>query len=134
MKGIQEYCTNAYIVCLRGVGAVLQSATAHLRNRLPVSGKDSTPYELMTGIKPSAQHLHPFGCRAFMTVPKQHRPNKFSNTAVKGVLLGYPSNHQAYELLLSDGKTAISQHVTFVEDVLCPVSHKSSSVLSFAGG
>jgi hypothetical protein len=53
-------------------------AAAHLRNRLPVAGKAGTPFELYNGYKPDISYLRPFGCKAYITLPKQHRTHKFT--------------------------------------------------------
>ena len=90
-------------------------ATAnYLRNRSPVSGRDKTPIELLTGTKPDVSHLRIFGISCYALIPKQLR-NKLAPTSEPGRLIGYPPGTKGYKILLDSGRIVISRDVTFNE-------------------
>ena len=90
-------------------------ATAnYLRNRSPVSGRDKTPIELLTGTKPDVSHLRIFGTSCYALIPKQLR-NKLAPTSEPGRLIGYPPGTKGYKILLDSGRIVISRDVTFNE-------------------
>ena len=52
-------------------GAEALSMAVYIRNRCPTKAvKDKTPYEALTGEKPSVGHLRVFGCAAYRHIPK----------------------------------------------------------------
>tara|TARA_R110002050_G_C8952307_1_gene513488 strand:- start:65 stop:4858 length:4794 start_codon:yes stop_codon:yes gene_type:complete len=92
------------------------SAQLHVRNRVPTSSLDGmTPYEAFYGVKPDLKYLKPFGCTAYVHIPKALR-KKLDSTAVKGIFLGYDEQRAAYKVLsVGDSKVLRSRHVTFNE-------------------
>jgi dUTP pyrophosphatase len=62
--------------------------TVYLKNRLPYSATNDTPYRIYTGHKPSAKHLRIFGCAIIARQPGS-RTAKLDNNTVTGRFLGY---------------------------------------------
>eukprot|EP00961_Rhodomonas_salina_P113047 1520957-Rhodomonas_salina.1 len=90
-------------------------ATAnYVRNRSPVSGRDSTPWELFFGTKPDVSNLRTFGVRAYVLVPKQLR-NKLESVSQAGKFIGYAANSKGYRILLDTGRIICSRDVIFEE-------------------
>uniref|UniRef100_A0A1X7TBE1 Retroviral polymerase SH3-like domain-containing protein n=1 Tax=Amphimedon queenslandica TaxID=400682 RepID=A0A1X7TBE1_AMPQE len=54
-----------------------------------------TPYEALTGIKPSVSYLRIFGCAAYSHVAKDEK-KKLDSKSHKLILLGYADNRKAY--------------------------------------
>ena len=86
----------------------------YVRNRSPVSDRDSTPYELFHGTKPDVSHLRTFGARCYAVTPKPLR-TKLNDTSEPGRFIGYPAGTKGYKILLNTGKVIISRDVTFKE-------------------
>jgi hypothetical protein len=63
-----------------------------IKNRIPHKAvKESTPYEVIHGNKPSIRHLQPFGRKCFVHIPEEKRPSgsKLLPRAVEGKFIGY---------------------------------------------
>ena len=93
------------------------SATAvHILNRAPTSALPGlTPFEALTGTKPSCAHLRVFGCQAYVHVPKEQR-SKLDRKSIPHVFLGYSSVSKAYRLWdPAAGKLTVSRDVVFDE-------------------
>lgn len=74
-----------------------------------------TPFEALTGSKPSCAHLRVFGCPEHVHVPKEQR-SKLDHKSVPYVFLGYSSISKAYQLWdPAVGKLTISRDVIFDE-------------------
>jgi Reverse transcriptase (RNA-dependent DNA polymerase)/Integrase core domain len=84
----------------------------YLRNRSPAANKDCTPYELLFGKKPDISNLRPFGCEAYVHIPKVKR-GKLDDTAEKGIMVGYMPN--GYRILLDNNTVQLSRDVLFNE-------------------
>lgn len=95
------------------------STAVYLENRTPVASLQfRTPYELWHGTTPTYDHLRVFGCLAYVHVGKEHRSGKFSDTAVRGVHLGYQDSHHNYRIYLLDDRRIVYSHdVVFNEEV-----------------
>jgi transposase InsO family protein len=93
--------------------------SAYLRNRLPTTSVSGvTPVELWRGAKPSVDHLRPFGCVAYVHVPKVRR-TKLDARSHRCYLLGYSTNSQQYRLFDDVANAVIqSRDVVFDEHVL----------------
>lgn len=93
---------------------------AYLRNRVPGTAQNSTPYELFYGQKPDMSHLRVYGCKAFVYVEKGDR-DKLDPVSEEHALVGYAANSKAYRLLrpgISGQHTVIEAiSVRFHEDV-----------------
>ena len=88
----------------------------HILNRAPTSALPGmTPFEALTGSKPSCAHLRVFGCHAHVHVPKEQR-SKLDRKSVPHIFLGYSSVSKAYRLWdPAVGKLTISRDVIFDE-------------------
>ncbi|MBW0535336.1 hypothetical protein O181_075051 [Austropuccinia psidii MF-1] len=88
-----------------------------LSNLIPTPSRfNLSPYSLWTGNPPRIKKLHVFGCRAIVSIPRNHREWKLGPAGEAGVLLGYENNNSAYRILrLCDKKVLISKHVRFDE-------------------
>ena len=89
-------------------------ATAvYLRNRCPTRAvEEKTPFESLTGEKPSVGHLKVFGCAAYCHIPKDNR-NKLDSKSQKCVFLGYSENRKVIDCLIS--RNIFSRDVIFNE-------------------
>lgn len=84
-------------------------------NRLCHKHHDKTPFELYGGRKPSLRHTKPFGCRAYLGIPRQRR-NKLENRSKRGILVGYALRTKGYRIWLPDEhKITESINVRFEE-------------------
>jgi len=74
-------------------------ATAvHLRNISPTKAVDCmTPYQALNGRRPNVSYLRPFGCVAYVHIPKDEQ-KKLDNTGKKCILMGYGKNIKGYRL------------------------------------
>jgi hypothetical protein len=73
-----------------------------------------TPIELLTGVKPSAGGLRPFGCDVLVHVPSADSPGKMHPRAKNGVFVGYDVRQLAYRCLV-DERIVVSRDCTFLE-------------------
>lgn len=89
----------------------------YLENGTPIASKGfKSPYELWKGKAPKYSHLRVFGCLAYVHVEKARRAGKFSDTAVRGVFLGYQEGHHNYPVMLFDTRRIVYSHdVSFDE-------------------
>lgn len=68
--------------------------------------------------KPTYSHSRVFGCLAYVHVRKELRTGKFSDTAKKGVLLGYQEGHHNYRVwLLNERKVVYNHDMVFKESI-----------------
>jgi histone deacetylase 1/2 len=110
----------------RGVACLLQQASASIGywgeaatyfvdidNATPSADNNISPMELAWKKKPKYHRFHPWGCKAFATIPVTQQ-KKFQPKAHRCVFLGFAENYEAYRLLrMSDRKIIISNDVTF---------------------
>ena len=87
------------------------TATAnYIKNRQPHAFlKDRTPYEALSGNKPSVLHLHPFGQKCFVHIPRTARPagSKLSPRATEGFFVGYTATDRHYRVYTPVNKRVI---------------------------
>jgi hypothetical protein len=62
--------------------------------------KWKTPHELWFDRQFDVSRLRPFGCKAFINLPKLLRHGKFGDTAKKGLLIGYQLGMHNWRILL----------------------------------
>jgi hypothetical protein len=56
--------------------------------------------------------LRPFGCRAYVNIPKSKRTSKFADTARKGILVGYNQlGMHNWRILREDGQMELSHNI-----------------------
>ena len=99
-------------------------ATAnYVRNRSPVSGRDKTPIELLTGEKPDVSNLRCWGCVAYPMLPKVQRDGKLGPVAEKGRFVGYPAGVKGWLIYVppvggrEQGKIKLVRSVIFDESL-----------------
>ncbi len=88
----------------------------YIRNRCPTRALEgNVPQGLWRGYKPSVEHLRPFGCVAYVHVPKETR-DKLQSRAWRGAIVGYASNQKAYKIYNGDTRiVVITRDVKFDE-------------------
>jgi hypothetical protein len=107
-------------------GEAMKTA-AYLRNVMPEKGHHISPYELMYGVKPSADHLHVFGCAAHVHIPKQLQVHKTDPTGRLGMFIGYAENSEAYRILSWDtGKLLV------IESACCTFAEHTSPTIDLS--
>ncbi len=89
----------------------------YLRNRQPVTGRDVTPFEALTGHPPNVSHLRILGQTGYCQV---HLGNtgwtKYEDRAHKGRLVGYEGNH-FYRILIPNGKVQVYSNINWIDNV-----------------
>ncbi|GBL74326.1 Retrovirus-related Pol polyprotein from transposon TNT 1-94 [Araneus ventricosus] len=84
-------------------------------NRVCHKDGNKTPFEKYSGKKPSVLHLKPFGCLAYVGVPKQIR-KKLDMRAKLGIMMGYALHTKGYRIWLRDEKLIETINVRFDEN------------------
>jgi hypothetical protein len=79
------------------VEAILTAS--HVLNRIMNKSKETTPYEIWVGRKPSLSYLHMWGCLAKVNVPITKK-RKLGAKTIDCVFLGYAHNSIAYRFLV----------------------------------
>jgi hypothetical protein len=89
--------------------------TVYLQNRLPMKSLTGrTTYEAWHGQKPAVNHLHVFGCRAF--VKQLSHIDKLTDRSHAGVFIVYAEGVKAYRILDSaDRQVCTTRDVVFDE-------------------
>jgi len=88
---------------------------AYLKNRLPHSAINVTPYEAYTGKRPSARHLRIFGCAVIVKNPGK-RPAKLDTHTSTGIFLGYTATDKnIYFMDTQTKRIKIATHCQFDE-------------------
>ncbi|PLW27210.1 hypothetical protein PCANC_27726 [Puccinia coronata f. sp. avenae] len=89
-------------------------AAVFLENVTPTRKNDwVSVYELWFFRPFDQSHLRPFGCRAFINLPKAKQQLKFLDTARKGIMVGYQLGMHNWRILREDKKVELSHDVTF---------------------
>ena len=92
-------------------------AAAYVTNRTPTKALNwKTPFEAVTGIKPTIAHKKTYGCKAYPLIPKEYRPKKkLDPRAYVGYLVGCDSTN-VYKVWVPSKKKVIRvRDVTFNE-------------------
>jgi len=98
---------------------------AYLKNRLPHTAIQTTPYEAYTGLRPSATHHRVFGCPVTIKNPGK-RPTKLDLNTSTGRFLGYTAtDRNIYYLDNNTRRLKIATHCVFDEAgmTLPPAEH-----------
>ena len=99
--------------------AVVEAAVYTL-NRTPTRSLGwKTPFEAVTGRKPSLAHLRVYGCRAYALKPKIPQKDKLVERAHVGYLVGYDSTNIFKVYVPSLNKVIRVRDVTFNESLAC---------------
>lgn len=89
--------------------------TIYILNRVPTKSVSLTPFELWNGWKPSLQHLHVWGCPAYM-----HKMNadKLESRTTLCHFVGYPKETKGFYFYdTKDQIVFVSRNATFLEKV-----------------
>jgi len=89
----------------------------HIINELPspiISNK--SPYEMLFNVKPDYATFKTFGCACF-TLLRPYNKHKLDFRSACCIFLGYSLHNKGYLCLSSNGKTYVSRHVIFHEEV-----------------
>ncbi len=91
----------------------------YLKNRSPSRAlQRSTPFETLTGERPSLSHLRVIGCAAWSLIIKGKRDSKLAPRARLCCFLGYSGSPKAYKLWDPIERAVIvSRDVTFDESI-----------------
>jgi transposase InsO family protein len=74
------------------------NTACHAANRLYLHKYlNKTPYEIITGKKPSVHYFRVFGCKCFI-LNKEPKASKFASKVDEGFLIGYGTNEHAYRV------------------------------------
>jgi transposase InsO family protein len=74
------------------------NTTCHAANRLYLHKYlNRTPYEAITGKKPSVHYFRVFGCKCFI-LNKKPKASKFPSKVDEGFLIGYGTNEHVYRV------------------------------------
>ncbi|MBW0567205.1 hypothetical protein O181_106920 [Austropuccinia psidii MF-1] len=85
------------------------STATFLCNLIPKHNNNTTPHELWFKSKPPLNKLKPFGCKAWLKIPKHQILNKFESKVWDGIFLGYENEASSYRILrILDKKIVIS--------------------------
>ena len=62
----------------------------YVRNRCPRASNtgEISPYQAHTSCVPDLSALHPFGCKAYLHLPKARRKSKLQPKALEGIFVG----------------------------------------------
>lgn len=98
---------------------------SYVKNRTVHSAIKCSPYERLTGEKPTLKHVRTFGCAAFVY---EHQPkSKVHAKAAPAIMLGC-NDHGVYTVeRLDDHRIVNSVHVTFDESSFPGLDHSASS-------
>jgi hypothetical protein len=80
------------------------NTAVYIKNRIPHKAvKESAPYEVIHGSKPSIYHLQPFGRKCFAHIPEEKRPSssKLLPRAVEGKFIGYSTSNRVFRIYIS---------------------------------
>ena len=92
------------------------STACHATNRIYLrKGLNKTPYEILTGNKPSIHYFRVFGCKCYI-LKKGNRLSKFEPRAIEGIFVGYGLDSRTYRVYnKTTGQVTESCNVKFDE-------------------
>ena len=101
----------------------LCEAAAYLLNRTPTKKLNyRTPFEMVTGKKPSVAHLRQIGCKAFALTHKIPKRDKMEVRANIGYHVGYASTNIFYVWIPSLDKVIRTRDVVFKDGLFDPLN------------
>ncbi|MBW0463876.1 hypothetical protein O181_003591 [Austropuccinia psidii MF-1] len=97
------------------------------------SRMNNFPFALWMKLALQINKIRVFGCRAIVSIPKNHREGKLGPSASEGILLGYENEGSCYHILqICNRKILISRHVEFDESTFTSLpSAKNNESLSW---
>ncbi|GAA5919125.1 hypothetical protein JCM5296_003862 [Sporobolomyces johnsonii] len=87
------------------------SAAVYLYNRTPTSALNGkTPYESYHGTPPSLDHLRPWGCSAWLSLPREgsYRTTKLDARAVEARFVGYPPDRKGWLFWVPEWRSVVA--------------------------
>jgi hypothetical protein len=110
---------------------------SHVLNRIPNKSKETTPYEIWVGRKPSLSYLCRWGCLPKVNVPITKK-RKLGQKTVDCVFLGYSYNIIAYRFLVVKSEVSDmhvdtifeSRDATFSENIFPMKNMRSNAKFS----
>ncbi|PLW08754.1 hypothetical protein PCANC_21880 [Puccinia coronata f. sp. avenae] len=122
-----EFNSNEFKQFLSDKGVTVHISAPYTPQQNPVAerGNRTTTEKARTLLKQAKlshslwghalSRLRPFGCRAFVNVIKANRTAKFSDTAKKGIMVGYQLGMHNWRILTEEGRVELSHDVKFDE-------------------
>jgi hypothetical protein len=83
-----------------------------------------TPFELFYGRKPDLRTIRAFGCPCYVHIHRADRPGRNSDTAHRGIFLGYNQERRSYNVFVHPNKIVVSRSVVF--DEMAYIEHITS--------
>ena len=80
----------------------------YIKNRRPHSGRDLTPYEMWSGIRPNLAHLKIFGCRYYALIPGE-RHSKWESHSDDCLFMEYYQAENLFRLFEIKSETFIKR-------------------------
>ena len=109
----------------------LYKVSAFLLNRTPVKSLGwITPWEAVTGNKPSFSYVEQFGCKAYATIKKIPKLQRLELRAYIGYLVGWDATDIYRIWLPSKHKIIRTRDVIFSKEVYNPTDLDASAVLN----
>jgi len=101
----------------------------YLLNRVPSKVVQKTPFELLTGRKPSVRHLHVWGCQAKIRIYNPHE-KKLDARTINEYFIGYLEKSKRYRFYYPTHSTRIVEigNVRFIENGETSGSEASQNV------
>ncbi|KAH3899240.1 uncharacterized protein SCDLUD_004673 [Saccharomycodes ludwigii] len=107
--------------------------SVYIINRTPRPfNNNKIPYCIWFNKSPKSiniEHLHVFGCAAYVTLPESNRDGKLMPNSILGVFVGYDSSHKAYRIYHIDSAkifVAANRDIVF-DDTMFPFAYSSDS-------
>ena len=76
-----------------------------------------SPWSVWYNITPNYNRIHPFGCEVYAHIPSHYR-SKLQANGVRGIFLGYPTQHAGYLVYHIENQTVVvAKDVKFVDHI-----------------
>ena len=96
------------------------NTACYIQNRTLINkNTEKTPYNLMSGKKPTLKHIHAFGSKCFVLKDNSEYVGKFDAKEFEGIFLGYSMERTAFKVyVVGQKKVMESTDVTFDDNRL----------------
>lgn len=92
--------------------------SAYIMNRLYKKSIGRTPFEAYFNRKPNLKHLHAFGSKAYLHVPKSQRKDKLSDCSKEVIFVGHTESDKIFRVAnLSMNRVTAESNVKFYKEV-----------------